>query len=76
MANCPKCERPVTHVTIEDVEAKAVGGSPSWRGISYSCPWCRTILSVGIDPVALKTDTISGTVAGVLAALKRQGQTR
>ena len=61
MGNCPKCEKSLSSVTIEDVNV-VVGLQTKWRGISYLCPYCKTILSVGIDPVALKTDTIAGVV--------------
>lgn len=64
MGNCPKCEKMLTSVTIEDVDV-VVGMQSKWRGISYLCPYCRTILSVGIDPVALKTDTIAGVVTAL-----------
>ena len=58
---CPKCEKTMTSVAIEDVDV-VVGLQSKWRGITYLCPHCKTVLSVGIDPVALKTDTIAGVV--------------
>ena len=61
MGNCPKCEKALNSVTIEDVNF-VVDFETKWRGISYLCPYCKTILSVGIDPIALKTDTISDVV--------------
>ena len=39
--------------TLGDV---AIG---KWRGVSYSCPFCFAILSVAIDPVALKADIVA-----------------
>ena len=30
-----------------------------WKGITYLCPKCQTVLGVGIDPVALKTDMVA-----------------
>lgn len=56
---CPKCEKTISSVTIEDVDV-VVGLQTKWRGISYLCQHCKTVLSVGIDPVALKTETIAG----------------
>ena len=58
---CPKCEKVVTSVRIEDVNV-AVGFQPKWQGIAYCCPSCNTMLSVQIDPVALKTDIINGVI--------------
>lgn len=55
---CPKCETVITSVRIEDVDVK-VGWESAWKGISYCCPHCNTIISVQIDPVALKTDTVN-----------------
>jgi len=58
---CPKCDKVVTSVSIEDVDVR-VGFETRWRGISYVCPSCKAVLGVAIDPVALKTDIISGVV--------------
>jgi hypothetical protein len=54
---CPKCEKLITYVNISDVDVKS-GGQNDWRGISYNCPYCGTILSVAIDPIALKGDIV------------------
>lgn len=37
-------------------------GFAAWNYVTYNCPFCFTVLSVGIDPVALKSDTIDGVV--------------
>jgi hypothetical protein len=52
---CPKCEAVLSEVRLDHVDVK---GSKAWHGVSYSCPYCLHILTVGIDPVALKTDTV------------------
>jgi len=65
MNKCPSCSKPVRSAQIDDV---SIG---QWRGVSYSCPSCAAILSVAIDPVALKADTVSG-VAAKLASLESQ----
>jgi uncharacterized protein with PIN domain len=54
---CPKCEKVLTSVIIEKMNI-SVNLQPKWLGVSYVCPHCRTILSVGIDPIALKTDLV------------------
>jgi hypothetical protein len=69
MGKCPSCKAALSYVNIADVDVRATRNS--WHGISYNCPLCLTILSVGIDPVALKADTITGAVAGVIDFLKK-----
>lgn len=53
---CPKCESSITSVKIDGVTAKS--GSLSWKAITYLCPYCSTILSVQIDPIAVKNDIV------------------
>ena len=57
MGTCPKCGNTVTNVRIEDVDV-IPGPYDRWRGIKYVCPSCDCVLSVAIDPVALKTDVV------------------
>lgn len=61
---CPKCEVVVPYAMIEPIEARQPFGN-SWHGVSYLCPSCRTVLSVGIDPLALKADTVNGVLRGL-----------
>lgn len=61
---CPKCDKVVSSVTIEDIDVK-VRFQSAWHGISYCCPYCKAILGVGIDPVALKTDTVNAVLQGL-----------
>ncbi len=61
VGKCPKCDSMVRNVKIEDVTVN-VGFSPAWKGVSYLCSSCNAVLSVQIDPVALKTDIINGVV--------------
>ena len=75
MAECPKCAQRILHVTIEEVEVSAPSGKP-WRGITYACPHCRVLLSVGIDPILLKADTVSATLAGLIDYLEREKKER
>jgi hypothetical protein len=63
---CPKCEKIIQHAVIEALPIHQ-SFQAKWLGVSYACPHCNTILSIGIDPVALKTDTISG----LLEALRK-----
>lgn len=59
---CPKCSAIVTRVTLADLDVDS-GGGRTWRGIAYLCPFCFSILSAAIDPIALRTDTVAGVVA-------------
>lgn len=61
---CPKCEQYINNVNTESVDV-SVNLTPKYLGVSYLCPLCNTVLSVGIDPLALKTDIVSG-IAGIL----------
>ena len=61
MGTCPKCETPVLHANIEVITLSDAEMSP-WRGLSYSCPTCHCVLSVGFDPVALESDVVKAVV--------------
>lgn len=54
---CPKCEQVIFQAEVEPITVQQLLG-PSWNGASFLCPHCRTVLSVGMDPVALKTDIV------------------
>ncbi len=55
VGKCPKCEKVLDHINLESIE---VGFEPRWRGLSYLCPFCHTVLSVGIDPFSLENDIV------------------
>jgi hypothetical protein len=65
---CPKCEKLLTSVKIEPIDVQQ-GFQTAWHGVSLSCPWCRAILSVSIDPIAIKTDIVNE----VVKALRKVG---
>ena len=67
---CPKCEQLLTDVSLELVDINGPDGR-SWKGVAYLCRFCLTILSVGMDPLALKFDTVTDTVNQTVAALKK-----
>ena len=56
---CPKCEMLVSEVTAESVEIRSPRASVSFRGVSYACPFCHSILSVQLDPLALKAEIVA-----------------
>jgi hypothetical protein len=59
---CPKCQKVVGHARVEHIEIRRGFDEPAWHGVSYVCPSCSTVLGAGIDPVALKTDTVKAIV--------------
>jgi transcription elongation factor Elf1 len=54
---CPKCEATVMQVSLAEISIPAT--EATWRGITYSCIACGTVLGVQMDPVSLKADTVS-----------------
>ena len=63
LSKCPKCEQHISSYDIKDIEGN-VNKVPTWRSVAYVCPFeeCQTILSVAIDPIALKSDIIEEVV--------------
>lgn len=59
MIKCPHCEELITSVSIQALDGK-VAGRTRWACIGYTCPRCSKLISVQIDPVALKTDILNG----------------
>lgn len=59
---CPGCGKVPLSINIQGVDMHAPAGT--FNGVMYVCPTfqCGTILGVGIDPIALKADTINGVV--------------
>lgn len=58
VGRCPKCEKVMANVTLQHVVLKVPLGR-EYHGVSYQCPLCQTVLSIGLDPLALKTDTVN-----------------
>jgi hypothetical protein len=54
---CPKCEGAVNIVNAEPVDVNVNGRL--LKGVSYVCPSCSHVLSVSIDPLAVKADIVS-----------------
>jgi len=57
MGKCPGCATSITSVNLEPISVR--GGPLTWEAVAYLCPECHTIISMGIDPVALKTKTVN-----------------
>ena len=66
---CPSCEKLVTQALFESINVTSgIFETDGWKGVSFLCPYCHTVLGVGIDPVALKTDTVS-EISGLLGTM-------
>lgn len=52
---CPKCEKVIYDVSVEDIVLK-VGFQRAWKGFSYLCPHCKTIISIQMNPLTLNDD--------------------
>lgn len=49
---CPKCEKVMAHVAIQPVDLKIPFQTTTYRGMSYQCPNCRTVVGAGVDFLA------------------------
>ncbi len=54
---CPKCDQFITQGKLEALPIQQSDGT-IWEGVACLCPHCSVILSMAIDPVAIKTSTI------------------
>ena len=60
MAQCPQCSHTIRDVLIEPVFAdyrNIAQQWQQWRGVTYSCRYCQSVLSIGSEPVAVQDDT-------------------
>jgi hypothetical protein len=64
---CPKCNARISSVRVEPVGL--MGAAFIVKTVSYVCPSCSTVLSVGVDHLALQADTVSQVVKELLRAL-------
>jgi hypothetical protein len=62
---CPKCEASLKRVKAQYIDVETP--KANYKGVSYVCPFCRTILSVSVDPLAVK----NGIVLAILKALDK-----
>jgi hypothetical protein len=58
---CPSCSNAITSPAMKGFTAGVPLGQ-KWNCIAFCCPTCQAVLSAQIDPVALKSDIISGVV--------------
>ena len=62
-ANCPKCDSSISRVNLSDMPVHS--GNKRYVGVAYTCPSCRSVLSVSIDPIAIKTDIVKEVLRGL-----------
>ncbi len=60
---CPECKASVMRVNAQAIDI--VDGTRSLKGVTYNCTKCSTVLSVDIDPLALK--------AAIVTEVKKKG---
>ena len=58
---CPKCEKTISYLNGDGIDIK-IPFATTWKGISYNCPYCHTMISAQIDPIAIKTDIVNALV--------------
>jgi len=52
---CPYCKERVTKVKVEDVDME-FDQRFIWRGYSYQCPSCKSVLGVQLNPHTLNVE--------------------
>lgn len=61
MAKCPHCNNPMMSARFEAMDTKeAFTTNNAYRAVAHCCPSCDAVLSVQIDPLALKSDLLRG----------------
>lgn len=58
MGKCPKCDKILTFVNLSGLDVHTPNGG-ALKGVTYECPMCQSVLSVQIDPIAVKTDIVN-----------------
>jgi hypothetical protein len=53
---CPRCERTIATAKVENIK---ISGAADYKGVSYSCPYCHSVLSVSMDQVGLNVDLVN-----------------
>ncbi len=56
---CPACKTNIISVVSEPIKIQKAKHRTPLNGVSYVCPECRTLLSVGADLIALQADIVS-----------------
>lgn len=59
---CPSCQKSISYVRFRGIESRQAMGRNVLNAIAHLCPSCLSVLSVQVDPVALKTDIVRAVV--------------
>lgn len=71
MAKCPHCKKDlVRSVKVERTTATDAGGQGPWNCFAYVCRHCDSLLSIQVDPLAVKKEVVEETVADVRELLR------
>lgn len=46
---CPSCDRMMASLYIQPVDLKVPFSTSTYKGVSYQCPSCRTVVGAGVD---------------------------
>ena len=52
---CPHCKKKIANFKVQDVDMK-YDIMLQWRGYSYQCPSCNSVLGVQMNPVTLNEE--------------------
>lgn len=53
---CPSCKKALPRVNGGSTTIQV--GMSTYDGFAYSCPSCNAVISVEIDPIAMKNDIV------------------
>lgn len=67
MGKCPKCETSISRFKLELTKAQRLGSPNLWHCWAFCCPSCETVVSVQVDPTALRDEIVDE----IKAALRR-----
>lgn len=63
MAKCPQCKHLTKTFILEPVIIK--DRRHKWDGVSYNCPLCGCVVTVTIDPFAMRDEIVSTILEAV-----------
>lgn len=57
---CPYCKAIIARAIVESIEIDTAVIFPdtSYKGVTYACPGCRSVLGVSMDQIALNHDVV------------------
>ncbi len=61
---CPGCSKNVASVELDTVEI-TMDGQNKFRGVTYQCQNCHTVLGVQMDPLGIAGDIVRDIARGL-----------